>query len=228
WLIFAMLTPFVHGARMYRQYWEVFFPSVMILAGYGFFLLHQHIMQMDKQRVEVFKVFIFTFLCLGFIIPIYSTHIRGFEYTRRAYGYSKYPIFDYVRKHTKPTDRIFIWGVFYDLYTLSNRLPATPYLANLEFVGVSVDVPLRRYERPPIVFELFKKRFMQKKPKLIIDPSRKKEELIDIYGPFIWVNKFKDFPPVIEMNIIGDYINKYYEFYEEFDGFIIYKLKEGY
>ncbi|MFC1698597.1 ArnT family glycosyltransferase [Candidatus Omnitrophota bacterium] len=229
WLIFSLLTLFLHGARMFRQYWTLCFPVVMIIAAYGLYVLKTQVLARDNNKLFwASKIFLYSFLILGILVPIYSTHIRGFPLVKKAYGFSKYPILEYIRKNTEKDDRIFLWGALYPVYVLSDRIPASPFVFNAEWFGLIIDVPVRFYEPTKIIWEMFEKRFNEKKPKLIIDPSQKNKEPKDTYGPFLWGGgRWKGIPSVTEVLVLKDYVAKDYKFVEEYDGFLIYKLKEG-
>ncbi len=85
---------------------------------------------------------------------------------------------DYVRAHTNPSDRIFVWGnAPYD-YVLSERTPASRFTAFLRGFPREQGLEPRNWDTTPDVWPALKEDFANHPPALILDTST------DPYGTF--------------------------------------------
>jgi hypothetical protein len=78
----------------------------------------------------------------------------------------------YVREHTSPEDRIFVWGMSWPLYVASERLPATRFVGFLR--GLQRDYnepPENSWDSGPEVWPLLAADFAVHPPALVVDTS---------------------------------------------------------
>lgn len=67
----------------------------------------------------------------------YALHLRSTTVYRNCFGTNvntTYQLADYLRQHSQPSDRIFIWGDEPYVFPLSQRLPATKYIVAYHIV----------------------------------------------------------------------------------------------
>jgi len=73
-----------------------------------------------------------TALVIGWLLFPLPRRIRSFDLPEP----SSDAIAELVRRHTSPHDRIFVWGYNPEIYVLSQRLPATPFLYTTFLTGL--------------------------------------------------------------------------------------------
>lgn len=149
WLI-ACFVPVVIGGRIYFHYYLLLFPPLSLLAGQWWKVFFDRIRQMpfEKGAWRLMWFFVAVFIPVtGF--TAYATY-KPFRPKHKDYWI--YTV-DYLRERTKAGDKIFVWGYCPQIYTMSNRMPATrfttadyltgrtPKTAGLEFDPASPNPP---------------------------------------------------------------------------------------
>ncbi len=77
----------------------------------------------------------------------------------------------YVAAHTKPNDRIFVWGVWAALYVESDRLMATRFPGFLSGAPRGAGPPPNAWDTPPDVWPEVRADLERNPPALIVDTS---------------------------------------------------------
>ncbi len=127
-------------------------------------------------------------------------------------------IADYIRLNTSPSDRIFVWGFFPQLYALSERLPATRFSFCQPLIGVDI-APDRN--AMPEETRLFMERlqtiaaseFETHLPAIVIDTAP-----VGFWG-------WKD-APLTTIDRIGSLVRERYDRTTQFWGMDVYRLRQ--
>jgi hypothetical protein len=77
----------------------------------------------------------------------------------------------YIRAHTSPSDRVFVWGDWAALYVESDRAMATRFPGFLRGFERGSDVPPNNWDTAPEVWPLLKADLTSHPPQLIVDTS---------------------------------------------------------
>lgn len=131
WFIFALFGSLLSG-RPYPHYLiQIVAPAVLLL-GFLFFKSRK------TEKTLIFILIFVTFIAIRSTnfwyypsLPYYQNFWRYLtgQQTKQQYQYSfagverNQKVADFIRNHTLPSDRIFIWGTEPAIYFLSNRLP---------------------------------------------------------------------------------------------------------
>ncbi len=104
---------------------------------------------------------------------------------------------NYVRDHTKPGDRIFVWGNWASLYVESDRLPASRFPGFLRGFDRGSDLPPINWDTAPDVWPELQSDLERNPPALIVDTAAAD-----------W-SDFSDYPmsgyPVLAQLVAADY-----------------------
>jgi len=131
WFIFALFGSLMSG-RPYPHYLiQVIAPICLLI---GLFFYHSHKLEKVLMTVFVFITFIAirtTNFWYYASLPYYQNFWRYLigQQTLQQYQFSfsgverNQKISEYIRNHTLPSDRIFVWGTEPAIYFMSNRLP---------------------------------------------------------------------------------------------------------
>jgi len=129
WFV-ASIIPVCTGGKFYDHYFLQVFPQAAILASIGIILFLESI----ERRTPKIKRFLMILLWLGFLIPsvgFFAARIVADD-IYAAIGEENpktyIPVANYIRDHTTPNDRIFVWGFATPIYTYANRLAASRFL----------------------------------------------------------------------------------------------------
>lgn len=78
----------------------------------------------------------------------------------------------WVREHTRPDDRIFVWGMFPPIYVLADRLPASRFVGFMRGAERNHDVPPEvGWDTGPEVWPALAEDFAAHPPAVVIDTS---------------------------------------------------------
>jgi len=117
-LLWFTWIPVSLGGRFYEHYYLQFIPPLAVLAG------------AEAVRIE-WRPRLRALLIAGLAVPLVA--LQAFAWGRGLLG--KYPAQDpkavevgtWLRSHSAPEDRLFVWGHFTPIYTIAHRLPGTRY-----------------------------------------------------------------------------------------------------
>ncbi len=143
WLVISLIFVILQG-KAYAYHWFVVYPPFIILAAFGLDALCRSNPNSSYPRIVVAIVGIVLFAHIGFVparqIFRLGKFLTGSE-SAQSY-YEKYTFRDYVaadeiaaarflKEHSTPSDRIFIWGVDATLNYLSGRPNPTRFVFNM-------------------------------------------------------------------------------------------------
>ncbi len=122
-LLWLTWIPVCMGGRFYEHYYLQFAPALSVLAAPAAARLARDFRTLATARRSAFA--------LGCALPLVT--ILGFSYAKGLLG--RYPaqepraveVARWVREHSAPSDRLFVWGHYTPIYTLAQRLPGTRY-----------------------------------------------------------------------------------------------------
>jgi dolichyl-phosphate-mannose-protein mannosyltransferase len=158
WLILSAIGV-AAGLRFFGHYYLQLLPPACLLAS----VAAANLGERARRRVIV---------ALGICAIIFG--LLAF-FSRRIHGMPDYlPLARYVQDHTRPTDRIAIWGHFPEVYWASDRRPAMRFVHTGFLTGASSGRPAGNYtERwtTPGAWDLLFEDFAVHPPQLLIDTS---------------------------------------------------------
>ncbi|HTY63459.1 MAG TPA: glycosyltransferase family 39 protein [Acidobacteriota bacterium] len=132
WLAVSMAATML-GKRMYGHYFIQILPPLTLIAGLyaaGFFA---------EQRASHRKGWRVAILALTIVPGLVFTGLGySYEATTDTWGEIR-PDFrvasEYIKTHTLPQDRIFVWGYFTPIYVYSQRAPSTRFASTTIHTG---------------------------------------------------------------------------------------------
>lgn len=239
WLA-ACFVPVIVGGRMYFHYYILVLPPLALLAGRWWRRFFDRIREMPFEKgawwLTAFLVAVFipvsAFLAYATYKPFRPKHKDDWVYT-----------VDYIRARTDPKDLIFVWGYCPQIYTISNRMPAsryttadyltgrTPKTAGLEYDPQKMPPPVwtklkRDFITPrevidydtsenifPGAWDFLKEDFEKHPPVLIIDTSPSNYRM---YGRY----------PMQKFPFLHQFVKKNYRFEAAIRGMDIYRRKK--
>jgi 4-amino-4-deoxy-L-arabinose transferase-like glycosyltransferase len=120
----------------------------------------------------------------------------------------------YIREHTRPGDRVFVWGDWPALYVESDRLMAGRFPGFLRGFTRGSGLPPDNWDTAPDVWPSLQADLANNPPALIIDTS-----------PGNW----SDFSmyPIRNYPVLADLVSRHYKAVASFDGVVIYARSVG-
>ena len=171
WSLFGVVLALIAvqaGNKGYKYHYAVALPWADLLIGYGIAWLI--VMVPKRIRLPQWGVVTITFILLStisyFVTSSYQLQSRSAELLRIASGnepangyIATDSLSNYVVQHSRPTDRIFIFGFQPYVYWKSGRTPATKFLNTIHFKPTTVP----KAERDELVSSL-----LQNPPELFL------------------------------------------------------------
>jgi len=168
WLALMYLAIFI-GWRFPGHYHFPVLVPLSILAGQAFarFVAQRRRFPAARWRWIRTGIIAATALpAIGFLVMGFATRTRGLDFL---------PIVGQIVERTGPSDRIFVWGSYPELYSFSNRRMATRFVSCTHLVGAYADRPLKVKDKAESVipgsWEMFREDWQAHPPELIIDMS---------------------------------------------------------
>ena len=168
WLVITYLTIFI-GWRFPGHYHLTLLPPLSILAGQAFsrFIAEQ------RRAPQPHWPWVRMGVIAAAAVPTVVFFIMAFGLRQQAS--ECLPIVQAIVARTSPTDRIFVWGSYPRLYSLSGRRLATRFVSCTHLVGAYAKRPSEVKNRGQSVipgsWEMFKADWEAHPPVLIIDMS---------------------------------------------------------
>jgi hypothetical protein len=143
----ASLLAVACGKRFMGHYFNQALPPACLLAGYGLARAASALRQVRyRPRRAALAAALLLVLGVAWTRDIGwpgRAWVEGLRRSRRTEGIDVHDsarawrIGQYLREHTKPTDRIFAWGFYPQVYLFSDRLPATAFPMCVFLTGFS-------------------------------------------------------------------------------------------
>ena len=175
WLITSIVATLV-GKRMYGHYFIQILPPLCVTSALGasrFFTVKS-----DRFN-KYWRIAIVTLTILPGIV--FTSMALSFEAATDTWGELNpdfLPATEYIKMHTDPMDRIFVWGWFPPVYVYSERSPATRFVNTTMFVQYRQGNDPNEADRSditwatvPAAWSMLKTDLERNHPKLIIDTS---------------------------------------------------------
>src|SRR5438094_1698166 len=134
WLGLTYVTIFI-GWRFAGHYHLAVLPPLSILAGQAFsrFVAKQrHSPQLRWRRIRTGIVGAAAVPAIGFLIVAFATRTKELDFR---------PIVQQIIERTSPSDHIFVWGSYPQLYSFSDRRMATRFVSCTHLVGAYANRP---------------------------------------------------------------------------------------
>ena len=124
WLVASTSATFL-GNRMYGHYFIQILPSLSLMAALA---AGKYLDEKGGSRSRYWKLAILALT----IIPgvVFWGMAISYEATTDTWGEIKpdfRPATEYIKTHTNPQDKIFVWGWFTPIYVYSERAPSTRF-----------------------------------------------------------------------------------------------------
>ncbi|MGI8420064.1 MAG: ArnT family glycosyltransferase [Candidatus Levyibacteriota bacterium] len=150
WLLFSLFDAFFSG-RPYTHYVLVVLPSLCLLLGIGLTNRNKRIKYSYLLSILVIVVviafqFMFYPIKAFLYYPNVITYLSGKEdlTTYRSFFDVKaprdYEVATFIKRNTKPSDTVYIWGDNAQIYTLAGKLPPTKYVDSYHLLQNNVSV----------------------------------------------------------------------------------------
>jgi hypothetical protein len=169
WLGVAYLTIFI-GLRFPGHYHLPVLPPLSILAGQAFsrfIAKQQHASPGQWRWLRTGIIGAAAVPAIGFLIMAFVVRTQTLDFL---------PIVQQITEKTSPTDRIFVWGSYPQLYSFSGRRMATRFVSCSHLVGLYASRPHEIKDRGESVipgsWEMFQADWEAHPPELIIDTSK--------------------------------------------------------
>src|SRR5947207_376830 len=168
WFGLSYLAIFI-GWRFPGHYHLAVLPPLSILAGQAFsrFVAKQrHSPQLRWRRIRTGIVGAAAVPAIGFLIVAFATRTKELDFL---------PIVLQIVERTSPSDHIFVWGSYPQLYSFSDRRMATRFVSCTHLVGAYANRPREVKDRAGSViagsWQMFRADWEAHPPVLIIDMS---------------------------------------------------------
>lgn len=148
---FALVFAVSLGGRVFYHYYVFLLAPLSLLAGAGIKNFSTRLTAFEHQKVDpdagfYFLKFLRRHVAVFLAVPALVFSIEG------AFNVSTKPpkvagVTAYIRGHTKPDERIYVWGNLPQIYFNSHRLPSTTYFWSDILAGTSPGSPAMEYVR---------------------------------------------------------------------------------
>lgn len=218
WLLTSIYAAFL-GNRMYGHYFIQVLPPLSLMAALA---AGKYFDQKSESRSRYWKAAI---LALTVIPGIVFTGMAiSFEGTTDTWGEMKpdfRPATEYIKTHTRPNDKIFVWGWFPPIYVYSERTPSTRFVSAMMLTGYKQGNALNEKDRADITWISIPEAW----PMLETDLNRDPPELIIDTSP----GNYHDFGryPLRNYPIMKAFVDKNCHMEKKIGGTDIYRCSDG-
>jgi hypothetical protein len=216
WFIFSMLVVFL-GKRMFGHYFIQIIPSIALMASlWAGKLLDESSARSRKnwRRVAVALTMVPGIVFMGMAI--------SFDASTDTWGEIKpdfRPAAEYIKSHTGPDDKIFVWGWFTPIYVYSERTPAARFVNTHMHTGYIKGNDPNESDRADIAWQIVPEAW----PMLENDLNRNHPELIIDTSP----GNYHDYGryPVKNYPMMREFIDRNCRFEKNVAGLDIYRCQ---
>ena len=197
WLGTGLLA-FIAGFRFFGHYWLQVLPPLCFLAGLGIAACRPSVRRM---------------LLVAVAVPALAAWVLAFSPVRTEPRIRA--LATYVRAHTRPTDRVTVWGSAAELYWLSGRDPGGALVTTDFVVGKTAgrtDGPQRLRDATPGARATFLRSLQAHPPKLFLDTSTARLRTYDRY-------------PLSRIPSVAAFVRTHYRQVATVSGVTVYELR---
>lgn len=196
----------IPGGRFFPHYFLQVFPPLCILAGL-------ELVECSKFLKYFTGIWVLLLLIKTPLIPL-EMQIKD----QGDYGEVNKIVGEFIREHSTPQDRIFIWGWSQGIYYYSHRDPAARFISTDFLTGRSPSQddsihPDTSANITPGSWNMLFDDFQKHRPAYIIDTSPGNHHGYSLY-------------PIIKFPKLYDFIQKNYELEKSIAGMDLYRLKK--
>jgi 4-amino-4-deoxy-L-arabinose transferase-like glycosyltransferase len=175
WLIASASAAFM-GNRMYGHYFIQILPSLSLMAA---LFAGKYVEEKSESRSRYWRAAILVLT----IIPgaVFTGMAISYEATTDTWGEMRpdfRPATEYIKTHSNPQDKIFVWGWFTPIYVYSERAPSTRFAFTCMHTGYKQGNDPNEKDRPdttwlfvPEVWPMLETDLKRDPPELIVDTS---------------------------------------------------------
>jgi hypothetical protein len=164
WWLAGNLCASLVGGRMYGHYFLLFVPALATLAGIGAARWYDG--AHDRER----RWFIRLVAAMAIAFCIVAALFEGATGNLLTPSPDYRDASQYVRSHTAPSDRIFVWGWFPALYVGADRCPSTRFVYTHILSGASA-TGAERNHNVPLGWDMLMRDLEAAPPAYILDTS---------------------------------------------------------
>jgi hypothetical protein len=199
WLwLFTGLVAVVAGFRFFDHYWFQVLPPVCLLAAFA----------IDRVNLPG------RILLIG-LVALPTVVFWSSAWTTTAFSNSWSPVVSFISKHTRPTDRVAVWGSVPEIYWRSGRSPGGAMVTTDFVVGRSAghpDGPQRLRAASPGALDQYMQSLYAHPPRLFLDTA---PASIRGYGHY---------PLTVEPRV-SRFVDSYYRALSTVDRVTVYQLE---
>jgi MFS family permease len=170
WLLVSVAATLT-GKRMYDHYFIQMLPPLCLTAALGG---ARYFIGTGRRR-GVWKAAIITLTVLpGIVFTCMTLAVDSWDEIKPDFR----PATDYIRAHTKPEDKIFVWGWYSPVYVYSQRTPATRFVFTTMLTGYKPGDDPDEQDRTdllwaatPEAWPMLEADLQSNRPEMIIDTS---------------------------------------------------------
>lgn len=163
WWLAATTAAALVGGRMYGHYFLLFLPALATLGGIGAARWREKTAAANWRWVRRYVAL----ASLAFLVAAVLDEPTTGTFWRPDPDYR--PAADYVRAHTTPEQRVFVWGWFPPLYQRADRCPSTRFVYTHLLVGFDPTHPNWHYV--PEAWPMLLADLTREPPPYILDTS---------------------------------------------------------
>jgi hypothetical protein len=175
WFVCSAGVTFI-GSRMFGHYFIQMLPALSLMAA---LYAGKYLNVSGEARAKIWRYAILTLTILPGIV--FTGMAISFEAATDTWGEIRpdfRPAAAYIKEHTKPSDKIFVWGWFTPIYVYSGRTPATRFVNTHMHTGYKKGNAPNETDRADITWQaipeawpMLEKDLQRNTPELIVDTS---------------------------------------------------------
>jgi 4-amino-4-deoxy-L-arabinose transferase-like glycosyltransferase len=211
WWLAGMTGAALMGGRMYGHYFLLMVPALAALGGIGADLWLGEPSPVATRRKRLLTA-VTTVGAIGFLLSacLVEPATGAFWSPRPDYLQAA----DYVKRTTRPDDRVFVWGWFPPLYVMADRCPSTRFVYTHVLSGGQTQGSASKAHNVTEGWEMLMSDLGREPPSYIMDTSAGE------YG-------FEAFP-IQNFSRLWSFVQSGYEVDTEIAGVRIYKRRGGF
>lgn len=203
WLAASLLGSLAGGHWSWHYFIQVMAPLALLAA-----------LAIDRALDSPMRRWLAAAVLIGVTVPAAGWTSFNFRADPLTYDWSPpiaqhEQVADYIRAHSSPGDRVFVWGDWSALYVESDRLMSSRFPGFLRGFARASDLPPNNWDTAPDVWPALRSDLERHPPKLIVDTST--DDWSD-FGPY----------PMSTYPVLANLVASSYHPVATIDGVVIY------